>query len=145
MMAIETRRTSEGPLMTTQAARSDLRLAGFPIASVDTTEPATACGHLGRLRLRQSILLRLEGAGLVRAAAVTVEVSGGIVAVDRLSLYDYTVTAVAPGEGVPCGRVVFLDGSVAYVPFTAHVPFAEPRADGLRGFATVGVIRVEAE
>jgi len=143
MMAGAMERRTRGAGAATLAACSDLRLTGFPIRSLDTSEE-TSCGFLGRLRVGESLLLRLEGVGLVRAAAVTIEVSGGVAAVERLSLYDYTVSGVALGDGVPFGRVVFLDGSVAYVPFTSHVPFVERRAD-MDGLAIVGVIRVEGD
>jgi hypothetical protein len=126
-----------------QAASSDLRLTGFPLDLLDTSAPVTPCGYLGRLRPGQAILLRLEGVGLLRAAAVSIHVPGGVASVRRLSLYDYAVTGEEIGEAVPSGRVVFLDASVVYVPFTAHVPFAHRQRGEIAAFATVGLLRVE--
>jgi hypothetical protein len=129
----------------TQASRSLLRLTGFPIGAVDTSAPISSCGYLGRLRLGQAVLLRLEGVGLLRVGEVTPVVSGGIATMRRLSLYDYAVVGTERGEGVPSAQVVFLDGSRAWVPFAAHVPFGDPLNCGLTGFAPVGLIRVEGD
>src|SRR5262249_9845333 len=142
MMAVATGRPAHGLGGVTQAARSYLRLTGVPMGSLDTSAPISACGYLLRMRVGESILVRLEGVGLLRAAAVSAAVSGGIAAVGRLSLYDYTITAIEAGEGMPSGRVVFLDGSRAWVPFAADVPFTERHRDDVT-LATVGLIRVE--
>jgi len=145
MMAPATGRQLPRTRLASQASSSDLRLTGFPLDLLETSSPVSPCGYLGRLRPGQAVLLRLEGAGLLRAAAVSVHVPGGIASVRRLSLYDYAVTGEEIGAGVPCGRVVFLDGSIVYVPFTAHVPFTHRQRDELSAFATVGLLRVEAD
>ena len=144
-MAAEIGRQTRGPGVVTQAAGSHLRLTGVPLGALDTSTPVYPCGYLLRMRVGESILVRLEGIGLLRAAAVRVEVSGGIAAVDRLSLYDYTITALEAGEGVPSGRVAFLDGSQAWVPFTADVPFVDRHRTDLDPLLTVALIRVEDE